>query len=597
MTTAFAPLSSEAIFDELGFTPADDAAVVHLTGAESIVGVKTFTDSIVIEKPDLRQDALPGVSLLNTTPATDLLPNQYSPAALFQGAAYDSDVSNPKFASIGLRTDSGNQAFISIRHGDSVENLSEKFYLSDLGEFYASSISTDDLNIASLNLGFGVSVQRMDNNAIQVLAENSLTETWIKFGGGTDEHAGIKRVDTELHFKLADDSAFADVRLNIVQAGEWNGTAIADPYITSAAVWNAKASTAYVDAAIATRQPLHQNLTDIAALADPNADRLLFWDDSAGAYVHLSVGAGLSITGTTLDTAGGSGANTALSNLAAVAINTDLLPASTQKLGSATFPFLESYIGNTTQYERVQQTAGIITHAALGSATNISIALTPKGTGAIVVSNGNISIPTANSATSGRIMATQGGADHAGIQFGDSANSHEVLVFRQSSIPHGVYVSASGTAIPRTALTNGSATFANRFGVDMATRIRVTDAVQNAVIVVQTIDHDNITNTPAAGYGTGLGFLGRTSTASQADMAEIASVWATATHASRSAFLQISVVENAGALAAVAKFDKTAVAGETGLWLWDADNGQLERVTVGAADSGGAGFKVLRIAN
>ena len=38
----------------------------------------------------------------------------------------------------------------------------------------------------------------------------------------------------------------------------------------------------------------------IAALADPNADRILFWDDSAGSYAYLTVGTGLSITTTTL---------------------------------------------------------------------------------------------------------------------------------------------------------------------------------------------------------------------------------------------------------------------------------------------------------
>lgn len=38
-------------------------------------------------------------------------------------------------------------------------------------------------------------------------------------------------------------------------------------------------------------------------------------------------------------------------------------------------------------------------------------------------------------------------------------------------------------------------------------------------------------------------------------------------------------------------------AGETALWVYDADNATLERVTVGAADTGGAGFKVLRIPN
>lgn len=45
------------------------------------------------------------------------------------------------------------------------------------------------------------------------------------------------------------------------------------------------------------------------------------------------------------------------------------------------------------------------------------------------------------------------------------------------------------------------------------------------------------------------------------------------------------------------KIDETATAGQTALLLWDVDNATLERVTVGAADSGGAGFKVLRIPN
>lgn len=48
---------------------------------------------------------------------------------------------------------------------------------------------------------------------------------------------------------------------------------------------------------------------------------------------------------------------------------------------------------------------------------------------------------------------------------------------------------------------------------------------------------------------------------------------------------------------AAATFDKTTTATQTGLMLWDVDNATIERVTVGAADSGGAGFKVLRIPN
>lgn len=46
-----------------------------------------------------------------------------------------------------------------------------------------------------------------------------------------------------------------------------------------------------------------------------------------------------------------------------------------------------------------------------------------------------------------------------------------------------------------------------------------------------------------------------------------------------------------------AQFDATTTAGQTRFLLYDVDNATLERVTVGAADSGGAGFKVLRIPN
>lgn len=39
-------------------------------------------------------------------------------------------------------------------------------------------------------------------------------------------------------------------------------------------------------------------------MVDPNADRLLFWDDSAGEFAFLTLGAGLSISGTTITAAG-----------------------------------------------------------------------------------------------------------------------------------------------------------------------------------------------------------------------------------------------------------------------------------------------------
>ncbi len=53
----------------------------------------------------------------------------------------------------------------------------------------------------------------------------------------------------------------------------------------------------------------------------------------------------------------------------------------------------------------------------------------------------------------------------------------------------------------------------------------------------------------------------------------------------------------AGASVEVLRVDATATAGDTRLMIYDVDNATLERVTVGAADSGGTGFKVLRIPN
>jgi hypothetical protein len=40
--------------------------------------------------------------------------------------------------------------------------------------------------------------------------------------------------------------------------------------------------------------------TTVPDLADPGADRITFWDDSAGAFAHLTVGSGLTLSDTTL---------------------------------------------------------------------------------------------------------------------------------------------------------------------------------------------------------------------------------------------------------------------------------------------------------
>jgi len=64
----------------------------------------------------------------------------------------------------------------------------------------------------------------------------------------------------------------------------------------------------------------------------------------------------------------------------------------------------------------------------------------------------------------------------------------------------------------------------------------------------------------------------------------------------RSGINQSSIV-NGGVEALRVRATTASIAAHTNLFVFDYDNGQLEIVSVGAADSGGAGFKLLRIAN
>lgn len=76
------------------------------------------------------------------------------------------------------------------------------------------------------------------------------------------------------------------------------------------AQWNADGD--LVDASVATANIYSAGGTDVAladggtgaSLTDPNADRILFWDDSAGAVTWLTAGTGLSITTTTIAVSG-----------------------------------------------------------------------------------------------------------------------------------------------------------------------------------------------------------------------------------------------------------------------------------------------------
>lgn len=142
----------------------------------------------------------------------------------------------------------------------------------------------------------------------------------------------------------------------------------------------------------------------LTVAADPNADRLFFWDDSAGATAWLTLGTGLAITDTTITSSGG-GASLALDNLASVAINTALVLGTSDgaALGSTTKQWSDLFLAEggvlnwdngditMTQTNNVLAIAGTtgttfdgtgqFTRLGLGEASNSTYRLNMAGAG------------------------------------------------------------------------------------------------------------------------------------------------------------------------------------------------------------------------
>lgn len=80
-------------------------------------------------------------------------------------------------------------------------------------------------------------------------------------------------------------------------------------------------------------QAYDADLAVIAGLADPNADRILFWDDSAGAYAYLTASTGLTISTTSMTVRSASATQTGI-----IEIATDAETVTGTDTGRATTP-------------------------------------------------------------------------------------------------------------------------------------------------------------------------------------------------------------------------------------------------------------------
>lgn len=186
------------------------------------------------------------------------------------------------------------------------------------------------------------------------------------------------------------------------------------------------------------------NARQISGLADPNADRILFWDDSAGAYAYLAPSTGLTISGTNMSVLAASETQSGIAETATsaeVAAGTDTLryipPAylsSITKLGTIATgtwqatAIADSYISSASTWNaKVAPTRAVNTTAPLSGGGALSSDLT-------------LSI----SAASGSAAGSMSSAHYSLVNGATTAATNNALVRRSST--GGISVSAINTS-------------------------------------------------------------------------------------------------------------------------------------------------------
>lgn len=167
-----------------------------------------------------------------------------------------------------------------------------------------------------------------------------------------------------------------------------------------------------------SNSPITTSGTIAVSATDPGADRIMFWDDSAGALAYLTVGSGLSLTGTTLEStaSGGTVTSVALSGgTTGLSVSGSPITTSGTMTLSGTLAVANGGTGSTTAagartalglgtIATQASSAVSITGGAISGITDLAVA--DGGTGASTAANARTNLGLGTWATKNQTAST-----------------------------------------------------------------------------------------------------------------------------------------------------------------------------------------------